>query len=139
MVDNIGLPVSSINLTYGNSGTIGSSDADILISLKPDHAPTADYVRTLRQRLPQEFPGTVFGFLPADIVSQILNFGVPAPIDIQVSGASPQESRHRQRTAGLAAARAGTRRPAPRRGVQPAGVARRHRPQPRAAARHQSA
>jgi multidrug efflux pump subunit AcrB len=90
MVDNIGLPVSGINLTYGNSGTIGSSDADILISLAPDHAPTADYIRRLRVRLPQEFPGTVFGFLPADIVSQILNFGVPAPIDIQVSGASPQ-------------------------------------------------
>jgi multidrug efflux pump subunit AcrB len=89
MVDNIGLPVSGINLTYGNSGTIGSSDADILISLKPDHAPTADYVRTLRQRLPHEFPSTVFAFLPADIVSQILNFGVPAPIDIQISGASP--------------------------------------------------
>ena len=90
MVDNIGLPVSSINLTYGNSGTIGSSDADILITLKADHAPTADYVRTLRQRLPHEFPSTVFAFLPADIVSQILNFGVPAPIDIQVSGASLQ-------------------------------------------------
>jgi multidrug efflux pump subunit AcrB len=89
MVDNIGLPVSGINLTYGNSGTIGSSDADILISLKPNHAPTADYIRTLRQRLPHEFPSTVFGFLPADIVSQILNFGVPAPIDIQVAGASP--------------------------------------------------
>jgi multidrug efflux pump subunit AcrB len=89
MVDNIGLPVSGINLTYGNSGTIGSSDADILISLKPDHPPTADYIRALRQRLPHQFPGTVFGFLPADIVSQILNFGVPAPIDIQVSGASP--------------------------------------------------
>jgi multidrug efflux pump subunit AcrB len=89
MVDNIGLPVSGINLTYGNSGTIGSSDADILISLKADHAPTADYIRTLRQRLPREFPSTVFGFLPADIVSQILNFGVPAPIDIQVAGASP--------------------------------------------------
>jgi multidrug efflux pump subunit AcrB len=89
MVDNIGLPVSGINLTYGNSGTIGSSDADILISLTPDHAPTADYIRKLRQRLPREFPSTVFGFLPADIVSQILNFGVPAPIDIPVSGASP--------------------------------------------------
>jgi multidrug efflux pump subunit AcrB len=89
MVDNIGLPVSGINLTYGNSGTIGSSDADILISLKANHAPTADYIRTLRQRLPREFPSTVFGFLPADIVSQILNFGVPAPIDIQVAGASP--------------------------------------------------
>jgi multidrug efflux pump subunit AcrB len=90
MVDNIGLPVSSINLTYGNSGTIGSMDADILVSLTPEHAPTADYIRKLRMRLPQEFPGTVFGFLPADIVSQILNFGVPAPIDIQVSGASPK-------------------------------------------------
>jgi multidrug efflux pump subunit AcrB len=90
MVDNIGLPVSGINLTYGNSGTIGSMDADILVSLTPDHAPTADYVRKLRARLPREFPGTVFGFLPADIVSQILNFGVPAPIDIQVSGPSPK-------------------------------------------------
>jgi multidrug efflux pump subunit AcrB len=89
MVDNIGLPVSAINITYSNSGVIGSSDADILLSLTPDHAPTADYIRALRQRLPHEFPGTVFGFLPADIVSQILNFGVPAPIDIQVSGASP--------------------------------------------------
>jgi len=88
MVDNIGLPVSSINMTYGNSGTIGSSDADILISLTPDHGPTADYIRRLRERLPREFPSTVFGFLPADIVSQILNFGVPAPIDIQISGAS---------------------------------------------------
>jgi CzcA family heavy metal efflux pump len=89
MVDNIGLPVSSINLTYGNSGTIGTMDADILVSLTPDHAPTADYIRKLRERLPREFPGTVFGFLPADIVSQILNFGVPAPIDVQVSGPSP--------------------------------------------------
>jgi multidrug efflux pump subunit AcrB len=90
LVDNIGLPVSSINLTYGNSGTIGSMDADILVSLKPDHAPTANYVRALRARLPKEFPGTVFGFLPADIVSQILNFGAPAPIDIQISGPSPK-------------------------------------------------
>jgi multidrug efflux pump subunit AcrB len=90
MVDNIGLPVSSINMTYGNSGTFGSSDADILISLKPDHARTADYIRKLRLRLPREFPGTVFGFLPADIVSQILNFGAPSPIDIQISGSSPQ-------------------------------------------------
>ena len=90
LVDNIGLPVSSINMTYGNSGTIGSSDADVLISLKPDHRPTADYVRTLRQRLPDEFPGTTFSFLPADIVSQILNFGAPSPIDVQVVGPSPQ-------------------------------------------------
>ena len=90
MVDNIGLPVSSINLTYGNSGTIGSSDADILLSLTPNHAPTAEYIRKLRDRLPREFPSVVFGFLPADIVSQILNFGSPAPIDIQVSGPSPK-------------------------------------------------
>src|SRR6267142_2460577 len=90
MVDNVGLPVSAINMTYANSGTFGSSDADILVALKPDHAPTADYLRQLRARLPREFPSTVFGFLPADIVSQILNFGVPAPIDIQISGPSPQ-------------------------------------------------
>jgi CzcA family heavy metal efflux pump len=90
MVDNVGLPVSAINMTYANSGTFGSSDADILVALKPDHAPTAGYLRQLRARLAREFPGTVFGFLPADIVSQILNFGVPAPIDIQISGSSPQ-------------------------------------------------
>ena len=90
MVDNVGLPVSAINMTYANSGTFGSSDADILVALKPEHAPTAGYLRQLRARLPQEFSGTVFGFLPADIVSQILNFGVPAPIDIQISGSSPQ-------------------------------------------------
>ncbi|HEX4050483.1 MAG TPA: efflux RND transporter permease subunit [Steroidobacteraceae bacterium] len=88
VVDNVGLPVSSINLTYENSGTVGSSDANVLIALKPDHRPTADYVRTLRERLPLEFPGTSFAFLPADIVSQILNFGAPAPIDVQVIGPS---------------------------------------------------
>ncbi len=88
VVDNIGLPVSSINLTYGNSGTVGSNDADVLIALKPDHAATADYVRTLRERLPLQFPGTSFAFLPADIVSQILNFGAPAPIDVQIAGPS---------------------------------------------------
>jgi multidrug efflux pump subunit AcrB len=92
MVDNVGLPVSAINMTYANSGTFGSSDADILVALKPEHSPTAGYLRQLRARLPQEFPGTVFGFLPADIVSQILNFGVPAPIDIQISGPSPKNS-----------------------------------------------
>jgi multidrug efflux pump subunit AcrB len=88
VVDNVGLPVSSINLTYSNSGVIGPSDADVLVSLKPNHAPTAGYVRSLRRRLPEEFPGTTFAFLPADIVSQILNFGVPSPIDIQVAGPS---------------------------------------------------
>ncbi|HUN76071.1 MAG TPA: efflux RND transporter permease subunit [Steroidobacteraceae bacterium] len=90
VVDNVGLPVSSINMTYGNSGTVGSSDADILLSLTPDHAPTAGYVARLRERLPQEFPGTSFAFLPADIVSQILNFGAPAPIDVQIVGPSPR-------------------------------------------------
>jgi multidrug efflux pump subunit AcrB len=89
VVDNVGLPVSSINMTYNNSGTIGTSDADILISLTPRHEPTAGYVARLRQRLPLEFPGTSFAFLPADIVSQILNFGAPAPIDVQVVGPSP--------------------------------------------------
>jgi CzcA family heavy metal efflux pump len=89
VVDNIGLPVSGINLTYGNSGTVGSGDADILISLKEDHEPTADYVARLRETLPREFPGMSFAFLPADIVSQILNFGLPSPIDIQVTGTSP--------------------------------------------------
>jgi CzcA family heavy metal efflux pump len=90
VVDNIGLPVSSINVTYSTSGTVGSSDADVLVSLKPGHGHTHDYVRTLRRVLPQEFPGSTFAFLPADIVSQILNFGVPAPIDIQIVGQSPQ-------------------------------------------------
>jgi multidrug efflux pump subunit AcrB len=90
VVDNIGLPVSSINTTYNNSGTIGSSDADILIGLTASHAPTAGYVARLRSVLPQEFPGTGFAFLPADIVSQILNFGAPAPIDVQVLGPSPK-------------------------------------------------
>jgi CzcA family heavy metal efflux pump len=90
VVDNIGLPVSSINVTYSTSGTVGSSDADVLISLKPGHGHTHDYVRTLRRELPREFPGVSFSFLPADIVSQILNFGVPAPIDIQIVGPSPK-------------------------------------------------
>ncbi|HUK00920.1 MAG TPA: efflux RND transporter permease subunit [Steroidobacteraceae bacterium] len=90
VVDNIGLPVSSINLTYGNSGTIGAGDADILISLSPRHSATAKYIRTLREQLPREFPGSTFAFLPADIVSQILNFGIPAPIDVQVLGPSAE-------------------------------------------------
>jgi multidrug efflux pump subunit AcrB len=86
VVDNIGLSVSGINMAYNNSGTIGPEDADILISLKPNHAPTADYVKTMREQLPRLFPGTSFAFLPADMVSQILNFGVPAPIDLQIVG-----------------------------------------------------
>jgi multidrug efflux pump subunit AcrB len=93
IVDNIGLSVSGINMAYNNSGTIGVEDADILISLKPNHAPTADYVKTMREQLPRQFPGTAFAFLPADMVSQILNFGVPAPIDLQVVGNDVQADR----------------------------------------------
>src|SRR6266403_898451 len=86
IVSNIGLTVSGINMAYNNSGTIGVGDADILISLKPNHAPPDDYIKAMRVKLPQKFPGTSFAFLPADIVSQVLNFGVPAPIDLQVAG-----------------------------------------------------
>ncbi|HYS12835.1 MAG TPA: efflux RND transporter permease subunit, partial [Burkholderiaceae bacterium] len=88
LVDNIGLPPSSINLTYNSTGVVGTQDGDIQIALRKEHRPTADYVRELRDRLPREFPDTVFSFPPADIVSQILNFGVPAPIDVQVRGSN---------------------------------------------------
>src|SRR5260221_11596968 len=93
IVDNVGLSVSGINMAYNNSGTIGVEDADILISLKPNHAPTADYVKAMRERLPRQFPGTSVAFLPADMVSQILNFGAPAPIDLQVIGNDLQADR----------------------------------------------
>ena len=93
ILDNIGLPYSSINWMHSSSGFIGAADADILVSLKANHRPTADYVRTLRQKLPAEFPGMTFYFLPADIVTQILNFGLPAPIDIQIDGADIQGNR----------------------------------------------
>ncbi len=86
MLDNIGLPVSGINLSYNDSGISGPADADILVSLKPNHKPTANYVRNLRLSLNREFPGTTFYFLPADIVSETINFGLPAPFDIQVVG-----------------------------------------------------
>ncbi len=86
LVDNIGLPYSGINLSYSTSAPIGPGDADIMISLRPGHAPTADYIAALRQQLPTRFPDTEFSFLPADIVSQILNFGLPAPIDLQIAG-----------------------------------------------------
>jgi len=88
MADNIGLPVSGINTTYNNSGTIGPQDGDIQIALAKGHRPTGEYVAALREQLPREFPGFTFAFLPADIVSQILNFGTPAPIDVQVRGPS---------------------------------------------------
>jgi multidrug efflux pump subunit AcrB len=89
ILDNIGIPNSSINLSYNTSGTIGANDADILVSLKPGHAPTENYVRELRRRLTRQFPGDLFYFLPADIVSQTLNFGLPAPFDVQVLGRDP--------------------------------------------------
>jgi len=87
ILDNIGLPNSGINQSYSSNGTIGTSDAEILIALDPkEHHPTAGYVRHLRELLPQRFPGVEFFFQPADIVSQILNFGLPAPIDVQIVG-----------------------------------------------------
>ncbi|MDP3608450.1 MAG: efflux RND transporter permease subunit [Methylophilus sp.] len=86
IVDNIGIPISSINMTYNNTGLIGAQDGDIQIALKEGHAPTAEYVKKLREVLPKQFPDTVFSFPPADIVSQILNFGSPAPIDLQIRG-----------------------------------------------------
>ncbi|HZV61176.1 MAG TPA: efflux RND transporter permease subunit [Methylophilaceae bacterium] len=86
LVDNIGIPISSINMTYNNTGLIGAQDGDIQIALKDGSKPTAEYVRELREKLPREFPGAVFSFPPADIVSQILNFGSPAPIDVQIRG-----------------------------------------------------
>ena len=91
ILDNIGLPYSGINNSYSTSGTIGTSDAEILVSLnQKKHRPTAQYVKQLREELPELFPGTEFFFQPADIVSQILNFGLPAPIDIQVLGRNQQ-------------------------------------------------
>jgi multidrug efflux pump subunit AcrB len=86
MVDNIGPPTSGINMTYNNSGTIGTADGDIQIKLNEGHRPTAEYIKTLRAELPARFPGITFSFLPADIISQILNFGAPAPIDLQIRG-----------------------------------------------------
>jgi len=88
IVDNMGLPQSSINMIYNNSGIIGGQDGDIFISLNKGHSPTADYVRTLRAKLAADFPGTTFSFPPADIVSQILNFGSPAAIDLQITGSN---------------------------------------------------
>ena len=93
ILDEIGLPYSSINTIYSNSAPIGSGDADIMVSLTQEHRPTAQFVRELRARLPREFPGTEFFFLPDDIVSQILNFGLPAPIDVQVVGKNVDANR----------------------------------------------
>jgi CzcA family heavy metal efflux pump len=93
VLDNIGIPNSGISLSYSNSGLIGTGDADILVSLKHGHRPTEEYVRRLRTRVNRQFPGTTFYFLPADIVSQTLNFGLPAPFNIQISGRDQVKNR----------------------------------------------
>jgi multidrug efflux pump subunit AcrB len=94
IVDNIGLPVSGISMAYNNTGTIGPEDADVLISLNENHRPTATYVAELRRRLPRQFPGATFAFLPADITTQVVNFGLPAPIDLQVIGPNQENDYH---------------------------------------------
>ncbi|MDN7887711.1 efflux RND transporter permease subunit [Burkholderia cepacia] len=86
IVDNLGLPVSGINLSYSNAGTIGTLDGELLIALKPGHRATQHYVQALRTVLPERFPGVEFFFQPSDIITQILNFGQPAAIDLQVLG-----------------------------------------------------
>jgi multidrug efflux pump subunit AcrB len=93
MLDNIGIPNSGIALSYSNSGLIGTGDADILISLKSGHRPTDEYIKRLRARVNQQFPGTLFYFLPADIVSQTLNFGLPAPFNVQIAGRDQANNR----------------------------------------------
>jgi multidrug efflux pump subunit AcrB len=93
ILDNIGLPYSTINFMHSTSGLIGAGDADILVSLKEHHHATANYVERLRETLPREYPGTEFYFLPSDIVTQVLNFGLPAPVDIQIEGADIQGNR----------------------------------------------
>lgn len=93
ILDNIGMPYSIINFAYSRSGLFGAADADVLVSLKEKHGPTADYVRKLRESLPKQYPGITFYFLPADIVTQTLNFGLPAPIDVQIDGADIQGNR----------------------------------------------
>jgi multidrug efflux pump subunit AcrB len=93
LLDNIGLPNSPLNFMHSISGAIGAGDADIMVSLTAEHRPTADYIRQLRAALPRQFPGVMFYFLPADIVTQVLNFGTPAPLDIQIEGNDLQGNR----------------------------------------------
>jgi multidrug efflux pump subunit AcrB len=93
VLDNIGLHYSQINFMHSTSGLIGAGDGDILVSLKPGSHSTSDYIRDLRRDLPSEFPSVTFSFLPADIVTQILNFGLPAPVDIQIDGADLENNR----------------------------------------------
>ena len=93
LVDNIGVPYSGINLTYSTSAPVGPGDADVFVNLVEGHRPTEAYVRLLRAQLPRQYPGVTFAFLPADMVSQILNFGLPAPIDVQVAGFNVEANR----------------------------------------------
>jgi len=93
ILDNIGLPYSTINFSHATSGLIGAGDADILVSLKQKHRPTEEYIASLRKSLPRDFPGVVFYFLPSDIVTQILNFGLPSPIDVQFEGSNTTANR----------------------------------------------
>ena len=93
VIDNIGLPYSGLNLSYSNSAPVGTGDADILVSLAEKHRPTAEYMHALRDRLTRDFPGTEFYYLPTDMVSQILNFGLPAQIDVQVAGLQVEQNR----------------------------------------------
>jgi multidrug efflux pump subunit AcrB len=90
VLDNIGLPTSGINLAFSDSSTISAADGEILVALNPNHKPTAQYVRILREKLHRDFPDMEFYFSAPDIVSQILNFGIPSPIDIQVTGRDPK-------------------------------------------------
>ena len=101
LVDNIGLPYSGLNLSYSNSAPIGAQDADIMVALAPGHQPTANVIHDLRIELKRRFPGVLFSFIPSDIVSQILSFGLPAPIDVQVVGRNLEANR--RFAAGLAA------------------------------------
>jgi multidrug efflux pump subunit AcrB len=93
ILDNIGLPYSTVNFMHSTSGLIGTGDADVLVSLKKHHHATDGYVQRLRETLPREYPGTMFYFVPSDIVTQVLNFGLPAPIDIQIEGADIEGNR----------------------------------------------
>ena len=93
ITDNIGLPYSQLNYMYNTSGVIGAADADIMVALNAKHRPTPDYIRRLRKTLPHEFPSTTFYFLPADMTTQILNFGLPAPVDVQIEGQDLQANR----------------------------------------------
>ncbi|MCA1581553.1 MAG: efflux RND transporter permease subunit [Acidobacteria bacterium] len=93
MIDNIGVPYSGLNLSYSNSAPVGPADADVIVSLKEKHRPTEQVIQELRAKLTHAFPGVTFYFLPVDIVSQILNFGLPAPIDVQVIGRNLEENR----------------------------------------------